>query len=120
MDAMSGCGSSFNIIHLESIEKIDIFVLRDDAFSRDVLSRMQPYDIGEGRTLYVCSPEDIVLQKLVWFKMTTNESQKQWRDILGVLKLQDDKLDFNYMRAWASHLSLTQEMLRAWGEASRG
>lgn len=127
-DAVSGRTSSFNIIHLENIEKVDIFVLGHDAFSQSVMSRIQTYDIGEGRAINVCSPDsvawrgsaiDIVLQKLVWFKMAASESQKQWRDILGVLKLQGDKLDMNYMLYWASHLRLTQEMTRAESQAAR-
>ncbi|GAB4301927.1 MAG: hypothetical protein Fur0025_42420 [Oscillatoriaceae cyanobacterium] len=66
---------------------------------------------------YLCSPEDTVLQKLIWFRMTENESQKQWRDILGVLKLQGARLDFGYMWHWGERLGVLAELERAFTEA---
>jgi hypothetical protein len=126
VDALSGRTSSFNIIHLENIEKVDIFVLGNDAFAREVMSRIQHYDIGDGRTIYVCSPDsvawrgsaiDIVLQKLVWFKMTASESQKQWRDILGVIKLQAHKIDWQYIWHWVDILGVRSQAVLAFRDA---
>lgn len=118
-DAISGRTSSFNVIHLTTTEKADIFVMKDDEFSYSKMSRRQlHYPDGDiSRSFYVCTPEDTVLQKLLWFRMTKNESQKQWRDILGVLKLQGEQLDFEYLQRWAISLNLTELLPQALREA---
>lgn len=118
-EAMVGQTSSFNVIHLETTEKADIFVMRSDAFSNSKMARRQLHipDDDLSKSFYICSPEDTVLQKLVWFKMTRNQSQKQWRDILGVLKIQGARLDFDYVWEWANTLRLTEELTTALTEA---
>ncbi|HIK11147.1 MAG TPA: hypothetical protein IGS52_12895 [Oscillatoriaceae cyanobacterium M33_DOE_052] len=118
-DAIMGRMSSFNVIHLETTEKADIFLMRDNEFSHSQMARRQLYCVtGEvDRGFYICSPEDTVLQKLIWFRMTENESQKQWRDILGVLKLQGARLDFAYMWHWGERLGLLAELEKAFTEA---
>ncbi|MCC3614009.1 MAG: hypothetical protein JGK30_32230 [Microcoleus sp. PH2017_40_RAT_O_B] len=101
--------SSFNVIYLPSMEKADIFVMSsDDPFSTSVMNRRQlyPVNILEEEGIYIYSPEDIVLQKLSWYKLTPGGSQKQWRDVLGVLKVQLG-LDIGYMNQWALTLKLT-------------
>jgi hypothetical protein len=102
--------SSFNVIYLPSMEKADIFVMSsDDPFSTSVMSRRQLHPVSglteEG--IYIYSPEDIVLQKLSWYKLTPGGSQKQWRDVLGVLKVQLGSLDLAYLNQWALTLKLT-------------
>jgi hypothetical protein len=102
--------SSFNVIYLPSMEKADIFVMgSDDPFSASVMRRRQLYPVSglteEG--IYIYSPEDIVLQKLSWYKLIPGGSQKQWRDVLGVLKVQGERLDLAYLNQWARSLQLT-------------
>jgi hypothetical protein len=95
---------SFNVIQRSSLEKADIFVLGQDPFSVSKISRRQMHDTG----IYIYSPEDIILQKLRWYKMSPTESPKQWRDILGVLKVQGERLDFDYLWQWAEKLGLSE------------
>lgn len=118
-DALSGRTSSFNTIHQATIEKADIFILKNDAFSRSKMSRRLLYmsqDVTNA-AFYICSPEDIILQKLLWFTMTNNESQKQWRDILGVMKLQGETLDFGYLWQWADTIGVAEFLQKALTEA---
>ena len=119
-DAMRGRTSSFNIIDLETTEKADIFVMRNDAFAISKMKRKQlyiPVNRTEANAIYLCSPEDTILQKLVWYRMTKNESQRQWRDVLGVLKLQGDRLDFDYLQKWGVELSLSDLLGTAYTES---
>ena len=119
-DAMRGRTSSFNIIDLETTEKADIFVMRNDAFAISKMERKQlyiPVNRTEADAIYLCSPEDTILQKLVWYRMTKNESQRQWRDVLGVLKLQGDRLDFDYLQKWGVELSLSDLLETAYTES---
>ncbi|WP_019499845.1 hypothetical protein [Pseudanabaena sp. PCC 6802] len=118
-DALSGRTSSFNTIHQATIEKADIFILRNDAFSRSKMSRRLLYKSQDktDAAFYLCSAEDIILQKLVWLKMTRNESQKQWRDILGVMKLQGESLDFSYLWGWANTIGVTEPLQQALTES---
>ena len=107
------------MIHFETTEKADLFVMRENEFARSQMSRRQLYrpDRDIQKAFYVCSPEDTVLQKLVWYRMTARESQKQWRDILGVLKLQRENLYFDYLWFWANQLELLEDIDRAFTEA---
>lgn len=54
--------------------------------------------------MYVISPEDIILAKLEWYRMGGEVSERQWEDVLGVLKVRAGELDLDYMRRWANEL----------------
>lgn len=107
--------SSFNVIHLDTAFKIDIFVVLDDPFKRQVLMRRTkaPLDESSARMYNFVSPEDIILLKLQWYLEEGSVSQKQWGDILGVLDAQKDALDMNYMRDWALKLSFSDLLNKA-------
>jgi hypothetical protein len=103
--------ASFNAVHLESIEKVDFFVLGSDAFSQSKLHRRQLYTLpGTAQSIYIYSAEDIILQKLRWYRMGFSQSDRQWRDVLGVLKVQAERLDFEYLSQWGQTLGL-QDLL---------
>lgn len=111
--------ASFNLIDLESLGKIDIFVLKENPFHRSEFQRRQAKVVrtNPDRYLIIATPEDIILQKLLWFKMTRHESQKQWRDILGVMKLQGENLDFGYLWRWADTIGVTESLQQALTES---
>ena len=109
---------SFNIIHRIAGDKIDIFVAPRDEWTVNQLSRRTRQPLGEaGLEPYVCSAEDIVLQKLKWYRMTNERSDKQWGDVTGVLKAQDPWIDLEYMRRWAQRLQVTDLLERALDES---
>lgn len=107
--------SSFNVIHLESMQKIDIFVLSDRPLAQLEMQRRQQLLITENpeKFAWLPSSEDIVLQKLIWYRLGGEISDRQWRDVLGVLKVQADKLDLDYLFQWAETLNLTELMTKA-------
>jgi hypothetical protein len=67
--------------------------------------------------LYFASPEDTVLAKLDWFRKGGGTSDRQWRDLLGVLKVQAVALDRTYLNHWARELGVNDLLSRALEEA---
>ncbi len=111
-------GRSFNLIDNQTGWKIDIFILTQEPFKQSKFLRRKKITVDEmGRTLNFSSPEDTILQKLLWYGMTQNKSDKQWRDILGILKLQQSELDFVYLEEWANILQLSKELEQALRES---
>jgi hypothetical protein len=74
-------------------------------------------DSATGRSLYVATAEDTVLAKLVWYRLGDGMSDRQWRDILGVLSVQGEKLDTDYLHDSAAELQVDDLLNRALGEA---
>ncbi len=112
-------GYSFNLIDLQTGWKIDIFILTQDPFKQSIFQRRQQISVNEmGQTLNFSSPEDTILQKLLWYQMTQKQSTQQWRDILGIFKLQQSALDMAYLQQWANFLQLSPELEQALQESS--
>lgn len=114
-DALNRRCSSFNILDNETLEKADLFILENTPFDQIKMERRISYLLPDGTTLWMASPEDIVLQKIVWGK--GSQSEKQWRDILGVLKLQAERLDFQYLWHWSTELGIAEALDQAFYEA---
>lgn len=110
--------NSFNVIHLATMFKIDVFVSKGRPFDRQQLDRRQRWiaDPDSGRTIYVATPEDTVLAKLAWYRLGGELSDRQWRDILGVVAVQGNRLDLGYMRRCAAMLDVRDLLERALGE----
>ena len=111
--------SSFNILHRETMFKVDIFVPSPRPFLASELSRAQrhTFTFAEEKSAKFCSPEDTILTKLEWYRMGGQVSDRQWRDVLGVLKVQGYRLDHDYLRRMAAELNVTDLLERALGEA---
>ena len=70
------------------------------------------------QSIFVTSPEDVILSKLEWYRMGGEVSERQWRDILGVLKTRAGELDLDYLRQWAKELNVSDLLERALKEAA--
>jgi hypothetical protein len=107
--------SSFNVIHLETAFKVDVFVIKSRRFDQEQFQRRRlevVINVPE-RKAFVATAEDIVLAKLEWFRMGGEVSDQQWRDILGVLKVQAGRLDLDYLQNWAAELGVLDLLARA-------
>ena len=111
--------SSFNVIHLDTMQKADIFILDEQPLAQLEMQRRQQLVITQNpeRSAWVASSEDIILQKLIWYRLGNQVSDRQWRDVLGVMKVQAEQLDFNYLQDWAERLNLSNLMEQALREA---
>ncbi|HEV8239589.1 MAG TPA: hypothetical protein VGS57_09490 [Thermoanaerobaculia bacterium] len=117
-EAVARAGS-FNVIHLESMFKVDLFVLGPDAMSRAELARRQRHRIAEdGAEVFVASAEDTVLQKLLWYRKGNEVSDRQWLDVIEVLRIQGARLDRAYLATWARALAIDDLLAEAVSEAA--
>jgi len=100
--------SSFNLIHLGTMFKVDVFVAKTRAFDRSQLARRRLVLLSEEpeRQAYVASAEDTILAKLEWYRMGGEVSERQWRDVLGVLLVQGERLDLDYLKQMATHIGV--------------
>jgi hypothetical protein len=112
--------SSANLIHQSTQLKVDIFVAGGTPLDEQQLHRRQAVEIGPGRTLHVHPPEDILLQKLRWYRKGGETSERQWRDILGIIRVQAQRLDRGYLHVNAPVLGVADLLARALGEAAEG
>ena len=111
--------SSFNVIHLDTMVKVDVFVSRDRPFDRRAFERARPAPMeGVGQTtLPIASAEDIVLAKLEWYRGGGEVSERQWGDVLGVLQASGEDLDLRYLRQGVAELEVGDLLERALTEA---
>jgi hypothetical protein len=111
--------ASFNVIHLATMFKVDIFVLKQDAASQEEMARRELFQISDAppQSLFLASAEDVILHKLYWYQIGGGISDRQWRDVLGVLQVQHDKLDHAYLAMGAERREVTELLERALQEA---
>jgi len=108
--------SCFNVIHLHTMFKVDVFAVRDRRYDRVAAGRIRRdrLEIGSHRdTFPMAAPEDIVLNKLEWFRLGDEVSERQWHDVVGVLRVQKEQLDNDYLDRWGGELGVADLLARA-------
>ena len=111
--------TSFNLIHLPTMYKIDVFIPKHRPFDKSVRQRVvqaAAFD-GDDRTYQFASIEDTVLTKLESYRAGGETSERQWRDVVGVMQVQLHLLDQAYLEKWAAELGVSDLLQRAWTEA---
>jgi hypothetical protein len=112
---------TFNAIRKATAFKIDVFI--DQGRPYDIAARARrkalPGDFAGDATVYVQSPEDVILHKLAWYRLGNEVAGRQWSDIQGILRAQRGNLDESYLGDWASELQVADLWRRAIVEASR-
>lgn len=108
---------SFNLLATELGLKIDLFVLGTGLLDRRQIERRVLVPVpGRERGVWVTSPEDQILRKLDWYRRGGSTSDRQWRDVLGLLAVGAGTLDLHYLRETASEADLSSLLEQAIGD----
>ena len=108
---------SANLIHEATNLKVDVFIAGGTPLDEQQLARRQRLEVRPGQVIYIHPPEDILLQKLRWYRKTAGTSDRQWRDIIGIIRTQGPRLDRHYVMANAPALDVQADLERALAEA---
>ncbi len=114
--------SSFNVIHLTTMFKVDIFVLKTDVASQEEMTRRGQYQISDtpDQSLFLASAEDVIVHKLYWYQLSGSVSERQWTDVLGVLQVQGEQLDYTYLERMAHQRGVRDLLTQAMKDAEQG
>ena len=110
----------FNVVHLATMIKVDVYLVGDRPFDQASFERRRADSLEEdpdSPTIFLATPEDVVLHKLDWYRMGHGISERQWLDVQGVILVQSDALDRRYLDRWAQELGLADLLERAYREA---
>lgn len=112
--------ASFNIIHKETFFKIDVFPTKGRPFDQSQFKRRTSYPLtGEtDQAAYIATPEDNILAKLEWYRLGGEVSDRQWLDILNVVRIQGDRLDRVYLEKWATELQVNDLLITVFAQTS--
>jgi hypothetical protein len=111
---------SFNLIHLETMFKVDVFIMKQRPYDRAQFDRRERRVIAfdPERFAFIATAEDNILAKLEWYRLGNEVSERQWSDVQNVIKTQVGRLDLAYLRQWASAIGVADLLERALKEAS--
>jgi hypothetical protein len=112
--------SSFNLIHLATMLKVDVFISKGRDFDREAARRAVAYaldDADDTKKVYLASPEDTILAKLEWYRKGGEVSERQLSDILDILRVQAEAIDHDYLRRWALELNVRDLLERLLDDA---
>ncbi|MEA3337966.1 MAG: hypothetical protein U9R25_18915 [Chloroflexota bacterium] len=106
--------SSFNLIHLETIFKVDLFIAGQQPFTQAQIRNAQAVVVATDpeRTARFSSAEDTILAKLRWYRLGGDSSERQWRDVTGIITAQAARLDWSYLQQGAAELGVADLLVR--------
>ncbi len=115
MEAVRNRGIA-NLVDTASALKVDLSCLPDSPFFDQVLSRRSKVEFEPGGpAFWLVSAEDVVLMKLLWRR--ESRSSKQWDNALSVVQVQGARLDWPYLRKWATALGVNDDLQQLQEEA---
>lgn len=97
-------GTMFNLLSMKDGEKVDFWLLTNEAFDQSRFARKK-VDLISGLSLYVSTPEDTILAKLRWAKLSGG-SEKQFVDALRVFEINQSSMDIAYLEQWSKDLQV--------------
>ena len=109
---------SWNIIYIPAVTKVDLFILQAGPYDQSEFARRRPVEVRPGQVLFLKSAEDTVIRKLLWYRSGGGVSERQWRDVVQVLRHSRAVLDPAYLDTWAERLGLDGLLERARQEAA--
>jgi hypothetical protein len=112
-------GRSCNIFYLPSVMKVDLFAVGPTPFDASEFARRRSFVVRGSDTLVLKSPEDTVLRKLLRYRDGGYVSDRQWRDVVEVLRVSGPAMDAGYLSDWARRLKLSDLLERANGDAAK-
>jgi hypothetical protein len=117
-DAVRSTGT-FNVIQIHGAIKIDVFVVGNDPFDRERLRHREQIRVSSDPPidLFIDSAENTVLRKLEWYRRGGEVSERQWRDVVGILRIQTPTLDWSHLDQWAARLHVADLLAKAQSEA---
>ncbi len=112
--------TNFNIIHRESMFKVDVFIPRPRPYHQSQLERAQrqSFTADPEVSARFASAEDTILSKLEWYRLGGEVSERQWRDVLGILRTRAEALDLDYLRKWGKELKVSDLLEQLLEESS--
>ena len=104
---------TFNVIHYESSMKIDFFVAEDERFAEEALLHRRAVQLPGRPVLYFYAAEDLIVRKLQWFRLGNEVSERQWRDVVSMLRLNQGRLDLGRLDQMAQSARVEDLLVRA-------
>ena len=109
--------SSFNAVHFATAIKVDFFIASDDPFEAERLANRQRVELSAG-VLYVDTAEHTLLRKLEWYRRGGEVSERQWRDVQAIARIQGERLDRDRLHLWAGRLGVSDLLQRVLAETA--
>jgi hypothetical protein len=106
--------SCFNLIHMPTSFKVDVFVSQGRPFDDEAMRRASLHVLGDNRTVEVpmATAEDSIISKLEWYRLSNETSERQLDDVSRLIKLLGDAADLDYLHRAAESVGVADLLTR--------